>query len=142
MDKEFYQSFYEGLHSLYKREGLIEDSRLDDTGRIKNYTPHEITLMGENGQIIARFPSEGVARCQTFREEVGVLFVDGIPVPVNSTRFGQVEGLPEPNGETLYITSLLVAQALKGQRDDILITDDAVRDEQGRIIGCRALAQL
>lgn len=41
-----------------------------------------------------------------------------------------------------YIVSSVVAQAVAGTRDDVLVPDDLVRDEQGRVIGARALARV
>lgn len=99
-----------------------------------NLTPHEITIIRDDGNI-ALPPSGTIARCTVNRHQVGS--VDGIPV--NRTVFGAVEGLPDPQPDTYYIVSAIVAQACP-DRSDLLITDDAVRDDQGRIIGCRALA--
>jgi len=58
---------------------------------------------------------------------------------VNRTQFGSVSDLPDPQTDTIYVVSALVAQAVP-DRPDVFIVDDAVRDEQGRIIGARALA--
>jgi hypothetical protein len=102
---------------------------------IINLTPHTINLVGDNPQ---NFPPSGtVARCAVTRQQVGT--VDG--VPVNRTVYGDVTGLPAPQPDTYYIVSALVAQACP-DRADLLITDDAVRDDQGRIVGCRALATM
>ena len=51
-----------------------------------------------------------------------------------------VYDLPSPQPDTIYIVSRLVAEATR--REDLYIVDDAVRDENGRIIGCRALASV
>jgi hypothetical protein len=102
---------------------------------IVNLTPHAINLVGDKTQTFA--PSGTVARCAVKRQQVGA--VDG--VPVNRTIFGDVTGLPAPQPGTYYIVSALVAQAVP-DRTDVLITDDAVRDDAGRIIGCRALATI
>ena len=101
---------------------------------IVNLTPHALNIVTDSGTVTIP-PSGIVARCSVRRERVGE--VGGIPV--NRTVFGDVEGLPEPTADTYYIVSAIVAQACP-DRSDLLITDDAVRDEQGRIIGCRALA--
>jgi hypothetical protein len=102
---------------------------------IVNLTPHTINVLGDNPQ---NFPPSGtVARCAVKRQQVGT--VDG--VPVNRTVYGDVTGLPAPQPGTYYIVSALVAQAVP-DRTDVLITDDAVRDDAGRIIGCRALATI
>lgn len=98
-----------------------------------NLTPHAINII--DGPTLP--PSGTVARCAVTRQQVGT--VDG--VTVNSTRFGAVDGLPAPAAGTYYIVSALVAQACP-DRTDLLITDDAVRDDAGKIIGCRALATM
>lgn len=108
-----------------------------------NLTPHAINLMpcGVDGPVVTIPPSGTVARCATTRVQMGAVTVDGVTVPINRTQFGDVDGLPDPAPDTFYIVSALVAQAVKGTRDDVLIVDDAVRDDQGRIIGARALAR-
>ena len=110
---------------------------------IVNLTPHALNLMpeGPNGPTTTIPPSGQVARCATSRVQVDTVTVDGITVPVNQTRFGEVSGLPDPQPDTIYVVSALVAQAVP-DRQDVFIVDDAVRDEQGRIIGCRALAHI
>lgn len=100
---------------------------------IVNLTPHEIIFMGNKTITI---PTSGiVARVAVKREQVGTL--NGLPI--YRSVLGQVENLPDPKADTVYIVSAIVAQAVKGKRDDIYIVDDTVRDENGRIIGCRAL---
>jgi hypothetical protein len=105
---------------------------------IINLTPHSITFVDDAGNTVLTIkPSGQVARCSVTREKVGTI----AGIPVNRSRFGKVENLPEPQEGTIYIVSSLTAQAVP-DRKDVFITDDAVRDEQGRIIGCRALAQI
>ena len=99
-----------------------------------NLTPHAITIVRDGGNITLP-PSGTIARCTVARRQVGS--VDGIPI--NRTVFGAVEGLPDPQPGTYYIVSALVAQACP-DRHDLLLPDDTVRDDQGRIVGCRALA--
>jgi hypothetical protein len=106
--------------------------------RLINLTPHTLTIVGADGSFVRNIsPSGTVARCAVTRKQVGC--VDGIPI--NRTYFGDVDALPDPQPDTFYIVSALVAQAVPNRRD-VLITDDAVRDAQGRIVGCRALATL
>ena len=104
-------------------------------GEIINLTPHDVNLIGKDDKEIATFPSRGVVRCSTNRRMVGML--NGISI--NKTLFGEVTGLPDEKEGTYYIVSALVANACPN-RHDLLLTDDAVRDDQGRIIGCKALA--
>ena len=111
--------------------------------QIVNLTPHTISLMpaGPTGPVVTIPPSGRVARCATSRVQVDTVTVDGISVPVNQTRFGEVDNLPEPQPDTIYIVSALTAQAVP-ERSDVFVVDDAVRDDQGRIIGARALAHV
>lgn len=97
-----------------------------------NLTPHEIVLCGMT------LPSSGLARCATLEKQIAV--IDG--VRVNRRTFGEVTGLPEPQEGTVFIVSALVAQAVSGQRDDVYVVDETIRDSEGRIIGCGALAKI
>jgi len=96
---------------------------------------------GPDGPTVTIPPSGQVARCATSRVQVDTVTVDGITVPVNRTEFGAVTGLPDPQPDTIFIVSAVVAQAVPN-RPDVFIVDDAVRDDQGRIIGARALAHV
>lgn len=106
--------------------------------RFVNLTPHDVIVVGEDGKEILRIPVSGiVARVMTKQEVVDE--INGIPVV--RTKFGEVIDMPEPQPDTVFIVSTLVAQALAGTRDDIVAPDTspqgAVRDEQGRIIGVK-----
>lgn len=108
--------------------------------KLINLTPHPVHLHVGDGSrepaaIIVLPPIGTAARCSVHREEVGR--VGG--VTIYRSVYGTVENLPEPEDGTYYIVSALVAQACP-DRHDLLIPDDTVRDEDGRIIGCRALA--
>jgi hypothetical protein len=110
---------------------------------IINLTPHAVTLMpeGPGGPQVVLEPSGTVARCAVERESVSSVRVNGVDIPINRTRFGQVEGLPEPRPGVLYLASALAAQAATASgRTDVVMVDDPVRDDQGRVIGARALA--
>ena len=102
-----------------------------------NLTPHAINFLNENNNLVAYIPSSGIARAAQKRVSIGT--VNGITV--NKTEYGAVEGLPDPEYGTIYIVSVLTAQAAP-DRNALYILDDTVRDDQGRIIGCRALAQI
>jgi hypothetical protein len=106
--------------------------------KIVNMTPHTITIVDSDNQIIREYPSAGVARVSTTSEITGE--IDGIPVV--KTSFGEVVGLPEPDGESIYIVSMPVSQATKG-RTDIIGPDTgptAYRID-GKIIGVRQFAR-
>lgn len=106
-----------------------------------NLTPHVITLITEKGEIKIQ-PSGTIARVAVTREKIGEVTVsNNIIIPVYKNKFGSVENLPDPQPDTLYIVSSLVAQAVP-DRKDVVIPDDSVRDSEGRIIGAKALAHV
>lgn len=105
---------------------------------IINLTPHAINFLREDNSVLATIkPSGTIARASQTREKVGN--IDGIAV--NQCSYGAVTGLPNPQDDTIYLVSALTAQACR-DRNDVFITDDAVRDDVGRIIGCRAIARI
>jgi hypothetical protein len=106
---------------------------------IRNLTPHTVNVIAEDGTIKATFPSEGSARADQIETRVGEL--DGIELV--SMKFGATENLPAPAEGVYYIVSVITANAAKEEgrsTDDIVITADPVRDDSGRIIGCKRFA--
>ena len=101
---------------------------------IKNYTPHEVNIVLENGEKI-NLPSVGLARCTQTTVPDGVIG----DIPITKTRFGEVEGLPDPEKGAFFIVSRLVMQAAKN-RKDLLVPNEIIRDDTGRIVGCKSLA--
>lgn len=101
---------------------------------IVNLTPHPINLFDSDGNQVV-IQSSGLARCAVTTEQVGS--VNGIKV--NVSHFGEVQGLPAPQADTVYVVSAMVLAALHGSREDVLGLSEYVRDEQGRTVGARAL---
>lgn len=118
------------------------------TMRIYNYTPHAITIV--NGDVRIELPSVGVIRAKSVQTQVGTVYHTesaGVEyaVPEYKLTFGEPEGMPEdidPDG--VYVVSTIAAQALKdyGWAGTYMVTCGAIRDEQGRIIGCQGLARI
>lgn len=105
---------------------------------IVNLTPHTINFLDEdNNPVLTVEPSGVIARARQTRTLCGT--VAGIPV--NQCAYGRVQGLPGPAKETIYVVSAITAQACP-KREDVYIVDDSVRNEDGRIIGVRALAHI
>ena len=107
---------------------------------IINLTPHEISIVNEEGNVIKVFESAGVARAAQNDVQIGML--EGIPII--ETKFGEPVDLPEYNQGTYYIVSALTAKAasLSGRNTrDLLLTGKTVRNSDGQIIGCQALAK-
>lgn len=106
--------------------------------KMVNLTPHPIVFVDENGRAVRTIEPSGIT-VRAHRASVKVYDIDGIPV--NRVIFGPVTDLPETEDETIYIVSQIAAQGIS-ERTDVYIVDDTVRDETGRIIGCRALARV
>ena len=107
-----------------------------------NLTPHEVVVYSQDGkEIVLRIPPSGtIARVTTISRVVG--YIDGIPV--RKTEYDKIEGLPEPQEDTIFIVSTVLLVALKERgikRTDVVSPDtnpdSAVRDKDGRIIGVK-----
>ena len=107
---------------------------------IINLTPHKISIVNEEGDVIKVFESAGVARAAQNDVQIGML--EGIPII--ETTFGEPVDLPEYSQGTYYIVSALTAKAasLSGRSTrDLFLTGKTVRNRDGQIIGCQALAK-
>lgn len=101
-----------------------------------NLTPHEITVITDDGKEIKIPPSGRIARILTKDEKVGE--VNGISM--YETKLVEVQDLPEPMPNTLFIVSVVVAE--KVRRSDVLAPYSLVRDENGTVKGCRGLCRI
>lgn len=98
-----------------------------------NLTPHGIHVMdGDGNQLLAVDPSGTLARVDVTRKRKGT--IDN--VPIYSTTYGQVTGLPAPRDGVFYIVSGMVRDAVP-DRDDLVSPGLLVRDDDGRPIGCK-----
>ena len=105
--------------------------------QVINLTPHELTLVGSNEEVIERIPSSGITRVSEVVETLGN--INGIPL-VKKT-FGKVEGLPDPQDGVVYYVSAITASAVQG-RDDVVIGGESVRNDNGQIIGIKSFARM
>jgi len=113
-----------------------------ETIQLVNLTPHTINIVTEDGTQILSLESQGIARVAATTEVVGQLKVGEVVVPQTHTTFGEVEGLPEQAPGVGYIVSNMIISALAQQgihRTDLFTPGMQVRDDQGRVIGCRSL---
>lgn len=109
--------------------------------RIRNLTPHALTIHLQNGTI-REIPAEGVVPRLAEVTEAGDP-VDGIPVV--RTKFGDVTGWPSDvaDGDIVIVNSL-IGDAIAERLGLTVYSPDtgpasAVRDAQGRIVGVRRL---
>lgn len=122
---------------------------------IENMTPHVVTVMDENGEIIlVPRPSGNEIRCKAATVRTGT--IGNIPVseavyggPVLIDKDGNEHPLPERKDDTIYLVSSIAARAIAEsapsrdfKRDDFYIPSESVRDGEGRIIGCKSLERI
>ncbi len=99
-----------------------------------NLTPHFVEIEKDGGKYrVAYAPSGQVARVVERRKKLEQLDF----ASVYEIESEEVEGLPEPREDTLYIVSRAVLE--KVCRDDCICPDTSrsVRDEKGNILYCR-----
>ena len=106
--------------------------------KLVNLTPNAVNIVLEDGASLNIAPSGVVARCTQSDVNVGLVCTDGIAIPLTKTSFGDVS-LPAPDPDTLFIVSRLVATA--ANRDDLVVPNGIVRDDDGNIIGCKSLSR-
>jgi hypothetical protein len=115
--------------------------------KLNNCTPHEITLLDDEGNTILTLDKcDTPVRVSSSFTEVGtVTLMDDNnhrrTFPVSVASYGATEGMPEPEDGTLHVVARIVAEA-NLNRLDLLIVNDTVRDDTGRIIGCKGFARL
>lgn len=102
--------------------------------KILNYTPHVVTLYS-GGEVI-QYPVIGKARVEETSE---VMEVEGIPCELSKKAYGDVVGLPDSDGETIYIVSIVVLQS--SDRNDIMAPDtgpsSGIRDKEGNLVAVK-----
>jgi len=111
--------------------------------RVVNLTPHDVVIVDAAGMEVKRYLTAG----QMVRVNTADVPLDNVDnVPVVRTEYTDVSGLPDLQPNTVYLVSVLVAQALNGSRPDVYTPDtgpkSVVRDAQGHIIGVQRLMQL
>ena len=113
------------------------------TFEVVNLTPHDVNIYYKDRLICTFPPSFIVARCQKETKVVGYCQLGlGKYVQITETKFGDVDGLPEPKEGVLLIVSKLVAEKYKGIRNDLVITNGHIRVNNGEVKGCSSLGLL
>ena len=123
-------------------------------GQIRNLTPHVVIILDPacaeynprtrsfdlKGDLIVsrKIEPEQVALPRVSSTEVEMDPVDGVPVV--QVQFGEVENLPDAQDGVFLVVSAITANAAR-DRQDLLIPARMVRDAQGKILGCLALAK-
>lgn len=106
-----------------------------------NRTPHALNVYDLEGKnVVATIPSSGMVRVAETVHTVS----DGegeVPLVEIVRDPTKLEGLPEEkDGHVVIVSDITYQAALPLGRKDLLRAGPAVRDESGRIIGCKGLA--
>lgn len=109
--------------------------------KVINLTPHAVTILGSEGELIMEVQSSGNARAKQESSPIGLL--DNIPL--FETHYGAPIDLPDPEEDTILIVSKITADAAREagrSLDDLYLVFDTVRDPANlsNILGCRGLA--
>ena len=96
-----------------------------------NLTPHEIHEVTSNLTLPACPTPARIGQCSRT-----VATTDGITI-FRSEYSGQLENLPDPVENVIYIVSALALNAVPADRTDVVCPGNAVRDRRGRTIGCQ-----
>ena len=110
------------------------------TGEIINLTPHEVRVVDEDGETVLVIPPTGqVARLIEAVVSEETMLVDGSrPVGSRKVIYDGAANLPDAGDHKVYVVSRVTASAVTG-RDDVYFPGGEVRDDDGRIVGCRRL---
>ena len=107
--------------------------------------PYTSLTLKDGAEPMLRIPSSGVARAVSTEEKVGSIEFNGASIPEVSVKFGAPVGLPEQlEADTLYIVSAITVQSCREHGvavDQLRLVADTVRDAEGKIVGCTALAR-
>lgn len=106
-----------------------------------NLTPHELNVRKEDGSFLTLPPSGEVARVKVATMTMGR--IDGVVITGQAFE-SDISGVPPRTDGTYYVVSRLAAEALKEESrvEDILIPGPAIRDEDGKVVGCDGLSVL
>ena len=113
--------------------------------RFVNLTSHDVHILDEDNNVLLIFPSvadpEAPVRLPVISEDLGDFGVASETTPVRLIRnsYGDVENLPEPRPNTLFIVSSVI-QSQTNHRADLVVPSPQVRDAEGNVIGCRGFA--
>lgn len=95
-----------------------------------NLTPHAVNFITADGRQIDVQPEGIIARLE--QKDVLSRWIGRIPV--YKTEYGEVQNLPDPQPDTIYIVSGMVLSQVP-ERDDVLAPGALIRNDAGQVIG-------
>lgn len=106
--------------------------------KIINLTPHDINIYDLQGNC-SIIPKSGIiARIKMEYEDAPSIKSEYGIIPVVSKKCREVEHLPQPSENTVYVVSTIVLKEL-GHRQDVIAPDtgnhSCIRDDNGKILG-------
>lgn len=117
-----------------------------------NYTPHDVNLILSEDVTLTIPKSGEVVRVTDERIVVDTVNVDGHPVEIRRVSYGEAylinrdgdrRPLPDKQEGTVMLVSALAGTGLLAVgRNDFLIVDGLVRDENGRPLGATGFATM
>ena len=110
------------------------------TTELVNLTPHQLVIYSDDGDSVELDASVEPARVQDRRprEEVKATAIGSVRL-VDVERASPVVGLPSAREDVVLVVSRVTAAEVA--REDLAFPLDEVRDEDGRVIGCRSLGR-
>lgn len=109
--------------------------------KLVNLTAHDITICDPYGQPIKTIPPRDPDNpARAYLKTVDSCIVDGAEIVEQECT--DITPLPEPEYNTYYIVSSMYALYAPADRTDLLTVFSQVRDDNGRVIGCRRLAKV
>lgn len=109
--------------------------------KLVNLTPHDVVVF-DGTRAAVHVPVAGSeARIVESRTALDPIAYSGEYLSVFAVHYAdRAVGLPDPIEGTTFLVSRITAQAMD-HRADLLFPLDEVRDNNGRIIGCRSLGR-
>jgi len=106
---------------------------------IINCTPHELSVIAKDGEVVTVPPSGIITRLSEERKPAGIVIMDdGTRIDATAAEHGGIVDLPEMQSNTIFVVSAMVRMALRN-RIDVFSPGVLVRDAAGNIIGCQGL---
>jgi len=131
---------------------MLTESFINDG--IINMTPHPINVITDIGTVTIE-PSGFAIRVSQSTVSAGSLVVDEGIIPLSATQFSEEIVIVDSEGgiipiEQAWFTNAIVSRiaasalaAVAGHTDiNCFVPNEMVRDDSGRIIGCRSLTQV
>lgn len=109
--------------------------------KLVNLTGHDLGIT--DGRVVVKLPPVGKARIVNEPTDAGSVVVTGLSKPLHITelREDRVVDLPDPEPDTLFIVSGIVAAHVP-DRPDVVAPGQLVRDKKTReTIGCQGFVK-